>query len=275
MQLETKAPCTLVYVCLALIFFQSCVSQRDMIALNGADPAIERGTNSTVRQQQLMPPASFKIQSADILIINLNAFEGNTSAYLQQEFASRNLNNGGQREFGPAATYYNGYQVDNQGYIHLPMLDPLKVEGHTTDELKIMLDSSYAPYLKFASTTVKLANMRVTILGEVKSPGVQYFYNTQTTLLEAISLAGDFTDFGNRQKVKLIRRNGTSSETVILDLNRPGFIDSPYYFIQPNDVIYIEPIKPKGFDVSSRSVGIVLSAISTGVLLANIFLNNR
>jgi protein involved in polysaccharide export with SLBB domain len=78
--------------------------------------------------------------------------------------------------------------------------------------LKTRLDSAYAPYLKFASTNVKLANLRVTILGEVENPGVHYFFNNQTTILEAISLAGDFTDFGNRKKVKLIRRYGNETK---------------------------------------------------------------
>ena len=115
--------------------------------------------------------------------------------------------------------------------------------------------------------------MRVTILGEVESPGVHYFFNNQTTILEAISLAGDFTDFGNRKKVKLIRRTGNETHTVMLDLNKADFVNTEYYFIHPNDLIYIEPIKAKGFDVGAQSVGIVLSVISTAALLANIFLD--
>jgi polysaccharide export outer membrane protein len=86
-------------------------------------------------------------------------------------------------------------------------------------------------------------------------------------------MAGDFTDFGNRKKVKLIRRIGTDTKTIMLDLNKPDFLGSEYYFIQPNDLIYIEPIKAKAFDVGSQSVGIVLSVISTAALLANIFLS--
>jgi polysaccharide export outer membrane protein len=128
-----------------------------------------------------------------------------------------------------------------------------------------------------ASTSVKLANLRVTILGEVENPGVHYFFSNQTTILEAISLAGDFTDFGNRQKVKLIRRKDNATKTIVLDLNKPDFLDTEYYFIHPNDLIYIEPIKAKAFDVGAQSVGIVLSVISTAALLANIFfdLKNR
>jgi polysaccharide biosynthesis/export protein len=262
----------LFYLAITLIIAQSCVSHHELITLNGSDPAIERGFNTAVREGNLTPPADFIIQPSDLLIININAFEGNTSEYLQQEFTSRSLNNA-TREYGPNALYYNSYEVDPEGYIQLPLLEQVKVAGLNTSELKTRLDSAYAPYLKFASTNVKLANLRVTILGEVENPGVHYFFNNQTTILEAISLAGDFTDFGNRKKVKLIRRYGNETKAIIMDLNKPDFIGTEYYFIHPNDLIYIEPIKAKGFDVSAQSVGIVLSVISTAALLANIFIS--
>ncbi|MBK8505602.1 MAG: polysaccharide biosynthesis/export family protein [Saprospiraceae bacterium] len=268
MQLELKAPLTL-YLIILLFFFGSCVSHQELITLNGGDPQIDRGLNRSVHKSSLLTPTNFKIQPADLLVININAFEGNTTQFLQQEFASRNLNNG-SREYGPDALYYNSYEVDANGYITLPLIDTLKVSGLTTNQLKSRLDEAYKPYLKMASTSVKLANLRVTILGEVESPGVQYFFSNQTTILEAISLAGDFTDFGNRQKVKLIRREGKSTKTIILDLNKPDFLGTEYYFIHPNDLIYIEPIKAKAFDVGAQSVGIVLSVISTAALLANI-----
>lgn len=273
MQLELKAPLIL-YFNIWLFVLQSCVSHKELITLNGDDPPMERGLNRTLQENPLRTPGSFVIQPADLLVININAFEGNTTQFLQQEFAMRNLNNG-SREFGPNALYYNSYEVDGNGYITLPLLDTIKVSGLTTNELKSRLDEDYKPYLKMASTSVKLANLRVTILGEVENPGVHYFFSNQTTILEAISLAGDFTDFGNRQKVKLIRREGSESKTIMLDLNKPDFIGTEYYFIYPNDLIYIEPIKAKAFDVGAQSVGIVLSVISTAALLANIFFDLR
>lgn len=269
LQLELKAPLIL-FLSITILVFQSCVSHKELIALNGGDPTIERGLNRPLREGALLTPPNFIIQPADLLVININAFEGNTTQFLQQEFASRNLNSG-SREYGPNALYYNSYEVDALGYITLPLLDTVKVSGLTTNELKSALDAAYIPYLKMASTSVKLANLRVTVLGEVESPGVHYFFSSQTTILEAISLAGDFTDFGNRQKVKLIRREGNSTKTIVLDLNKPDFLGTEYYFIHPNDLIYIEPIKAKAFDVGAQSVGIVLSVISTAALLANIF----
>lgn len=271
MQLERKAP-HIIILAIYLAVTQSCVSHKELITLNGADPEMERALNMEMHETMVNPPAQFIIQPADLLIININAFEGNTTQFLQQEFASRNLNNG-SREYGPNALYYNSYEVDMDGYITLPLVDKIKAAGLNTDQLKVQLDSAFTPYLRFTSTSVKLANMRVTILGEVERPGVQYFFNNQTTILEAISLAGDFTDFGNRKKVKLIRRSGSETKTVLLDLNRGDFINTEYFFVHPNDLIYVEPIRAKAFDVGAQSVGIVLSVISTAALLANIFLD--
>jgi polysaccharide export outer membrane protein len=272
MQLEKDAPVVILLVTIVFML-SSCVSHQELITLNGSDPAdLERGLNQPLGESKIVTPKSFIIHPSDLLIINVSAFEGNTSEFLQAEFGSRNLNSSG-RDFGPNALYYNSYQVGADGYISLPLIDRIKAEGLNTSELKSKLDSAYTPYLKFASTSVKLANLRVTVLGEVKSPGVHYFFNDQTTILEAISLAGDFTDFGNRKKIKLIRRTESGAETVMLDLSKPDFIGTEYFFVRPNDLIYIEPIKAKAFDVGAQSVGIVLSVISTAALLANILLD--
>lgn len=154
----------------------------------------------------------------------------------------------------------------------MPLLEEIKVSGLTALELKAKLDDSYKPYLRFVSTNVKLANMRVTVLGEVAKPGVHYLYQDRNTILDAIGLAEDFTEFGNRKRVKLIRQTDWGSQTVYVNLSRPEFASTEYLYVQPNDLIYVEPLKAKSFDVSSESVGIVLSAISLGALLANIFL---
>lgn len=272
MQLEKEAPVVILLVIL-LFMISACVSHQELITLNGADPSnMVQGLNQPLGESKLVTPKSFVIQPSDLLIINVSAFEGNTSEFLQAEFGSRNLNSSG-RDFGPNALYYNSYQVAADGYISLPLIDKVKAEGLNTYELKSKLDSAYTPYLKFASTSVKLANLRVTVLGEVKNPGVHYFFNDQTTILEVISLAGDFSDFGNRKKIKLIRRKDSGAETVMLDLSKPDFIGTEYFFVRPNDLIYVEPLKAKAFDVGAQSVGIVLSVISTAALLANILLD--
>lgn len=218
------------------------------------------------------PFEPYQIQSYDQLMIKISAFDGNTEDFLNREFSAQGSASGQNLDYNPETLYFNSYSVDESGFIYLPVIEKIQVKGLTIEELKRLLDEAYSPYLKFSQTTVKLANMRFTVLGEVENPGVYYLYNEQSTLLDAISQAGDFTDFGNRNKVKLIRQRKQGSETVYLNLNRSDFVETEYFYIQPSDVIYIEPVKAKSWDVSSNAIGIVLSAISIGVLLTNIFL---
>lgn len=250
---------------------QSCVSHRDLITLNEGDYGPEELIADSVLQITPNPAfETYKIRPHDQLMIRINAFDGSTEEFLNREFSSgentpniRNL---------PEDIYFRSISVSDSGTIALPLLGEMHVEGLTTDELKNQLDENYKPYLRFVSTRVKLANMRVTVLGEVAKPGVHYLYQERNTILDAIGLAEDFTEFGNRKRVKLIRQTEWGSKTAYINLSRPEFAATEFFYVQPNDIIYVEPLKAKSFDVSSESVGIVLSTISLGALLANIFL---
>ncbi len=272
MQLKQGAIYLIFCVIIVAMFCQSCVSHQELVALNAAQQEMEEGADSIIQIRESTTPERLIVYPNDLLVININTFEGNTAEFLQREFSSNNINNR-NREYGPDALYYNSYKVDQDGHITLPLLDRVEVAGQTTSQIKTQLDSAYATFFKFASANVKLANMRVTVLGEVNTPGVQYFFNDQTSLLEAISMAGDFSDFANRKKVKLIRRSTQGSETVMLNMYEDDFIDSEFFYVKPNDIIYIEPIKAKAFDVTAETIGVVLSAISTAILLATFVLD--
>ena len=156
--------------------------------------------------------------------------------------------------------------------ITLPLIGDVNLSTKTISEIKEELNVAFRAHFKLVSTSVKFSNMRVTVFGEVNRPGVLYLYNEKNTLLDAISMAGDITDFGNRKKVKLIRLTDKGSVTVYLDLNKSGFISTEYFYIQPHDVIYIEPTKFKSRDRSSRVAGVVLSAISAGAVILSLFI---
>jgi len=250
---------------------QSCVKHKELITLNRSENSpkdLKSDKSMGITRHTTFKP--YKIRPYDQLLVKVNAFDGNTEDYLGREFSRGNVYSR-ELDYSPESIYFNSYAVDKEGFISLPVIDKVKVVGLTIKDLKLKLDEAYTPYLKFASTSVKIANMRVTILGEVDQPGVQYLYNEKTTILDAISLAGGFTEFGNRNKVKVIRQSGKGRQTVYLNLSRNDFMVTEYYYVQPSDVIYIEPIKAKSWDVSSRPLGVVFSAISLGVLIASLF----
>lgn len=255
----------------------SCVGYKEMVLMNSNE---NKETIEGIRSHKVMkegPMAKFNpyaIQAFDQLVIRINAFEGSTESFINREFSATS-EGGNNMQYNPASLYFNSYTVDKDGFIFLPMIEKVKVDGLTLADLKKTLDEKYKPFLKFASSNVKLANMRITVMGEVNTPGVHYLYNEKNTLLDAISLAGDYTDFANLKKVKLIRQTKNGTKTVFLNLNKPDFVYSEYYYVSPYDVIYIEPIKARSLDSSSNVMGVILSAVSIGVLLANIFINNK
>lgn len=253
-------------------FFTSCIKHKELVSLNGNDKEIKEDKRSvkTVVYNELQDYEAYKIQPFDQLMIKVNAFDGSTEEYLNREFSGENTFSR-EISYDPASLYFNSYTVDEDGRITLPLIGNIRVTTKTLSDVKKQLDEAYKPHLKLVSTTVKLANMRITIFGEVNSPGVHYLYNEKNTLLDAISMAGDFTDFGNRKKVKLIRLTEKGSETVYLDLNQSGFISTEFYYVKPYDVIYIEPTKFKSRDRSARVAGVVVSAVSVGALILSLF----
>ena len=263
---------TLALIVLLLgVMSQSCVGYKDLVTFNAVDNVPETLiSDSTIQVTPTPRYKEYKIKPFDQLVIKINAFDGSTEEFLNREFGvatgtpnTRNL---------PEDIFFRSLTVSDSGTIMLPLLDPMKVEGLTTEQLKAKLEESYKPYLRFVSIKVRLANMRVTVLGEVGQPGVHYLYQEKNTILDAIGLAGDFTDFGNRKKIRLIRQTPEGSRTVFLNLSRPEFASTEYFYVQPQDMIYVEPLRAKSFNVSSESVGLVFSAISLGALLANIFI---
>ncbi|MFT6320475.1 MAG: polysaccharide export outer membrane protein [Granulosicoccus sp.] len=254
-------------------FFISCVKHSELISLNGEDKEIKRGDKviDAAVYNELHNYEAYKVQPFDQLMIKVNAFDGSTEEYLNREFAAENVFSR-EISYDPASLYFNSYTVDEEGHITLPLIGDVKISAKTIADVKKQLDKAYKPHLKLVSTSVKLANMRVTVFGEVNRPGVHYLYNERNTLLDAISMAGDITDFGNRTKVKLIRMTEEGSETVFLDLSRSGFISTEFYYVQPYDVIYIEPTKFKSRDRSSRVAGLVVSAISAGAVILSFFI---
>src|ERR1700743_3803251 len=138
-----------------------------------------------------------------------------------------------------------GYLVDEKGDIQFQGLGLLHVEGLTKSALKDTLDSRLKEYLKNPYYTIRFMNYRFTMLGEVAHPGIFSIPGEHVSLLEAIGLAGDLTFFGRRDNVLLMRENNGKREWARLDLTKPEVITSPYFYLQQNDVVYVEATTKK------------------------------
>ena len=165
-----------------------------------------------------------------------------------------------------------GYTVSDSGTITLPILGDIYVVGSTIEEVKESIKTRASGYLKDAVVIVKLLSFKFTVIGEVNRPGTYKNFNNQLTVLDAIGMAGDITDYGNRNKILVVRPTYSGSKTYRIDVQRKDLLKSEGFFLLPNDIVIVEPIKSKPFQLNIPTMTLVLTSISTLILVLN-FMN--
>ena len=187
-----------------------------------------------------------KIMPKDQLTITVNTVNPEASLpynlLLQNSYTQgRNMSSGG----GTLMPYL----VDNDGYINFPVVGKLKVSGLTKSECENMILEKIRPYMAETENpvvTVRMSSYSVSVIGEVARPGSFQVAREKITILEALAQAGDLTIYGVRDKVKLIREDATGKKEIhTLDLTNANIVNSPYYYLQQNDIVYVEPNKVK------------------------------
>lgn len=161
------------------------------------------------------------------------------------------------------------YSVRLDGTVELPYLGPIVVAGKTITEAKEILERHLVDFVSDAAITVKLVNNFVSILGEVRTPGIYPIYKEQLNIFQAIAMAGDLDTYGNRYEVRLVRQ--TSEETIVkkFDLTDKNIIDSEFFYILPNDVIYVQPMRGKFFSMDQFPFALILTSVTTFILILN------
>lgn len=173
----------------------------------------------------------------------------------------------------------NQYQVTSDGYIPFPVLGNVYCKGMTKQQLKAELDSRLKQYLTDPVVTVRHLNFNISILGDVGSPGQKTSSTERLNIFQALALAGDMRDSANRTNVKLIRYSEESGKdiTYTLDLSEASIVNSPYYYLQQNDILYVEPDKNKQIAANTTNpnrglflqlMGVVLGLVTFVIALA-------
>lgn len=252
-----RALLNLNYWCvLAFLMLSSCIQYKNI-------PYLQEETAS---EYEINPPKEeYKVRKGDLLHIDLKTFETSTKEFFEGTQGAGLQGAGGGT--GNPQLFFKDFTVDQAGMIDLPIVGKLAVEGKVLSVISTELEGKLKSYIKFTKINIRLANYRVTVLGEVNNTGVQYIYESSYTLLQALSNAGDLTEFGNRKNVKLIRKNGSKVKSILIDLTNPQFLSSEYYYLQPDDLIYVEPIKAKTLKSNVQNVGILVSIISIAATL--------
>lgn len=247
------------FLSIIAVLFTSCISTKDLTYLQ---PNKTSKSDSIRVAQEVSKP--YRIQTNDILSINIKA-----SDQKLVEIFSTSTEGSNQNQRSPQTLYFNGYTVDDHGNIRMPILGEVNVLGYTADEVRQKIEKQLLEeYFKKEANifvTVKLAGLRYTINGEIGSPGTNVLYQDRATIMEAIANSGDITTTGNRKEVQIIRKFAHGFETYSIDLTNEAAMNSPYYYIQPNDYIIVKPLKQKtwGTGVTGvQSVATIMSAIS-------------
>ncbi|MFN3908645.1 MAG: polysaccharide biosynthesis/export family protein [Flavobacterium sp.] len=244
-----------------LIGLQSCVSKKEIVYLQDYQ-------NQTINKE--LGNYEPLIQRDDILYIQIISSDILAAGAFNLGMSNEQMNTINLRMTPEPFTYL----VAADGTIEIPSLGRIKVEGLTKTQCKELLTEKLKVFLKDPTINIRTINFKVTVLGEVNRPGVITTNSDRMTILDALGDAGDLTIFGKRSNILLIREINGVQSTYTIDLTKGDFMQSPFYYLQNNDVLYVEPrAARRDSSAVGANAGIVISGIS--LLLTAIVLFRR
>lgn len=244
-----------------LLFAASSCSTplHEVTYMNGIEPGLT--------YESAPEPAEYRIRPNDNLYIRVISDDPLNVAFLNLTSPQSTMSSSSNLELVT-------FLVDENGYITYPYLGDILVEDKTIHEVTDILQKKVDEYLQNASVFVKLVNRTITVLGEVGRPGQLSMIKTRLTIFEALGMAGDITDYGNRQSVKIIRELPEGKHIEEIDLTDPMLVQNPYYYVLPHDILYVEH-STRVYGAKNLSftapLSITASVISIGLLIFNLF----
>lgn len=210
----------------------------------------------------------YKIQAGDLLYVQIITENQEINLLfnpLSSQTSSQNLRS--------ESMYYTSYLVNDSGYIEMPLLDRIFVSGLNIDQVSDSIKQKAYHFLKNPQVITKLANFKFTLMGEVKSPGVKQVTANQINIMEALAYGGDISYNGNRKKILLLRQTAEGTQSYRINLTKEAFVNSELYYIMPNDIIYVEPLRSTLFREQASDYVFVVSALSSTLTAVALILN--
>jgi polysaccharide biosynthesis/export protein len=248
-------------MCLSLLIYGSilvsCSARRDLVYFSNLKALSEA---QDISSQQI------KIQENDLLKITVSSASSESNVLFASNTGS-----------GNAETNYKaeGYRVDKDGFINYPTIGKIKVDNLNLDETQQLISKQLNRLVKNPIVDIQLINFKVTVIGEVNKPASFIVPGDKINLLEALGMAGDMTVYGKRQDVLIIRQENGKRLLKRLDLNNEDVLNSPFFSLKQNDIVYVEPDKSKAIEYSAntRLMPIVIASISAVAVLITAVLN--
>ena len=256
----------LLFFLLIMSLVTSCKPKQNMIYMSN---------NNFQQEVSQARYEGLRIQEGDMLEIIVTALDD----LAVKPFNRTTMQKTGEEGNAGARLGDNQYQVTSDGYIPFPVLGNVYCKGMTKQQLKTELDSRLKQYLTDPVVTVRHLNFNISILGDVGSPGQKTSSTERLNIFQALALAGDMRDSANRTNVKLIRYSEESGKDITynLDLSETSIVNSPYYYLQQNDILYVEPDKNKQIAANTTNpnrglflqlMGVVLGLVTFVIALA-------
>ena len=240
-----------------LLSLSACVQHKELVNFNEG-PAFPEGAHP------IPVAAEVRIQPDDLLEIGVYAED-------PLAVAPFTLQGVGARTKEENNLAGNNFLVDQQGYIEFPVLGKILLGGLTVEQARDTFKLKLQRYITQPIVNVRWLNFKFTVLGEVAHPATYTLSERNVTVLEAVGLAGDLTNYGNRKNILVIREQDGKREFGRINLQDRAVFLSSFYYLKQNDVVYVEPIKQKTSIVSDQAAK-VLPWISAGAIVANIFI---
>lgn len=251
----------LIYLLFIVLSLTACSSPKNVLYIQDATP---------LKQEEISQNYEVRIQQDDLLSITVSSKDPELIAPFNMA-AQTSGTTGAQKGME--------YMVDLSGNIDFPLLGKINVNGLTRMQLTYLIQERLIKedYVKDPIVTVKFQNFKVSVLGEVGSPGSFTIPSERITLLEVLSMAGDLSIYGNRNKVTVIRENNGKRTILYQDLTSSEIFNSPCYYLQQNDIVYVEPIKNKmrqrDINPSMTRLTVWITTISGLISIASLVIN--
>ena len=236
------------------ILFSSCATKRNTVYFQ----------SDTKTVKALSKFNNEVITTDDILNISVTALDMTSIApFLKEKLMNNNMDQ----------SLIDGYIVDLNGEISIPLIGSLEVDGLTTKQAALKIQELLSKSIIDPIVNVRFLSYKITILGEVKTPGTFKVYDPKINIIQALGLAGDITIYGKKRNIKIIREINGNSVSTQIDLTNSNFVSSDFYYLRKNDVVYVEPtfakIKDSGYIGQISNVATVFSLIMSIIILAN------
>jgi polysaccharide export outer membrane protein len=246
------------FVFAGLIALNSCRTKKDLTYL--ADMQ-----NDSLLKNLPAEATDYLLKPNDNVYVNIQSTNDEVTKLFNVNTTTQG---GGTQAFtDPSGQAIYGNIIDKTGTITLPVLGKIEIAGLSQAEAQAKVQLKANEYLKEASVKLKMLNFKITMLGEVKAPGVYYFYDNSLNILDALGRAGGFSDMAVLNTVLVMRKTSSGTQSYRLNFKTKNLLSQPGYYLQPNDIVYAEPARMKATQLNFTTFSLVLSTLTFLVVI--------